>query len=81
MDWYEGELARLCELLRENLDTEKEDFYRQEMELFRATFHKPVIYAAWNWENTVLDALHQAGFSSFEEQKQALANYEAQLKS
>ena len=80
MDWYEGELARLCELLRENLDTEKEDFYRQEMELFRATFHKPVIYAAWNWENTVLDALHQAGFSSFEEQKQALANYEATLK-
>ena len=75
MDWYEGELARLAEQLRENLNTEKEDFYRQEMEQFRADFHKPVIYAAWNWEDTVKDALHQAGFASFKEQEAALAAY------
>ncbi|MBQ4133202.1 MAG: phosphoenolpyruvate synthase, partial [Desulfovibrionaceae bacterium] len=43
MDWYEGEMARFSEQLRESLDTPKEDFYRQELEQFRSTFHKPVI--------------------------------------
>ncbi len=71
-DWYEGELARLNEQLRENLDTPKEPFYRQEMESFRETFHKLVIYASWNWQETVLDALHHAGFKDFEEQAKAL---------
>lgn len=47
MDWYEGELRRLHELLRESLETPKEKFYRSELEQFRATFHKPVIYATW----------------------------------
>lgn len=73
LEWYEGELARFAQQLRENLDEEKEQFYRQEMEHFRATFHKPVIYASWNWEDTVADALHQAGFASFKEQEEALA--------
>ena len=72
-DWYEGEMNRLHEQLRESLSTNKEDFYRQEMEQFRALLHKPVIYAAWDWEATVADALRQAGFASFEEQEQALA--------
>ena len=72
-DWYEGEMSRLHEQLRESLSTNKEDFYRQEMEQFRALLHKPIIYAAWDWEATVLDALRQAGFASFEEQAQALA--------
>ncbi len=72
MEWYEGELARLHEQLRENIDGEKEGFYRQEMSRFRARFHKPVIYANWDWNNTVEDALRQAGFSSFEEQAKAL---------
>lgn len=72
-EWYQGEIDRLHEHLRESLGTEKEVFYRQELENFRSVFHKPVIYAAWNWEQTVLDALRQAGFSSFEEQEQALS--------
>ncbi len=72
MDWYEGELRRLHELLRESLETPKEKFYRSELEQFRATFHKPVIYATWNWSSTVSDALHQAGFANFEEQAKAL---------
>lgn len=72
MDWYEGELARLHEQLQTNLGSVKEEFYRQELASFRSTFHKPVIYASWDWETTVLDALHQAGFTSFEEQRQAL---------
>jgi pyruvate,water dikinase len=72
LEWYEGELARFAEQLRENLDAEKEEFYRQEMQRFRATFHKPVIYASWDWESTVLDALHQAGFANFDEQIKAL---------
>jgi pyruvate,water dikinase len=31
-----------------------------------------MIYANWDWEATVADALHQAGFASFEEQEQAM---------
>jgi len=72
MEWYEGELARFAEQLRDNLDADKEEFYRQEMGRFRALFHKPVIYADWDWESTVSDALHQAGFKDFEEQTKAL---------
>ncbi len=71
-EWYEGELVRLNDQLRQNLDTPKEAFYAQEVNHFRATFHKPVIYANWNWEQTVSDALHQAGFASYEEQAAAL---------
>jgi pyruvate,water dikinase len=72
MDWYEGELARLHEQLQSNLGSGKEEFYRQELSSFRSIFHKPVIYANWDWETTVLDAMHQAGFSSYEEQAQAM---------
>jgi pyruvate,water dikinase len=36
------------------------------MEHFRRLFHKPAIYAAWNWDQTVLDALHASGFADFE---------------
>lgn len=70
-EWYEGELQRYHEKLREHLDTPKEDFYRSELQKFRSSFHKPVIYAAWNWDETVEDALHQAGFKTFEEQESA----------
>jgi len=66
-------LTRLAEQLRENLETAKANFYRQEMELFRRLFHKPVLYATWDWPGTVYDALRQAGFDNFEEQTAALA--------
>lgn len=72
LDWYEGELARLHEQLQSNLGTMKEDFYRQELATFRDIFHKQVIYATWDWETTVLDALHQGGFATFEEQAVAM---------
>ncbi|MEZ7195545.1 PEP/pyruvate-binding domain-containing protein [Pseudodesulfovibrio karagichevae] len=72
MEWYEGELDRFSEQLRDHMETPKEEFYRQEMEQFRATFHKPVIYASWDWHNTVADAMHHAGFATFEEQEAAL---------
>ena len=49
------------------------------LKAFRATFHKPVIYAAWNWNETVEDALHQAGFATFEEQAAALAEQRKKL--
>lgn len=71
-EWYEGELLRRHEQLRDHLDTPKEDFYRTELQAFRSTFHKPVIYATWNWDDTVLDALHQAGFANFDEQGKAM---------
>ncbi len=72
-EWYNGELTRLQEHLRESLETPNEKFYRNELERFRLTFHKPVIYANWDWSSLVSDALHQAGFASFEEQAAALA--------
>jgi len=71
-EWYEGEQTRLSTQLRDHLDTPKENFYRQELEKFRAAFHKPVIYAAWNWEGTVADALYHAGFEDWQEQAKAL---------
>lgn len=72
MEWYEGELDRFSEQLRDNMETPKEEFYRQEMEQFRSVFHKPVIYACWDWHYTVQDAMHHAGFESFDEQEAAL---------
>ncbi len=79
-DWYEGEMSRLHEQLRESLGTPKESFYRQEMEQFRDTLHKPVIYAAWDWEATVFDALRQAGFKDFAEQQAALEQARIKLR-
>ena len=72
MEWYEGELDRFSEQLRDHMETPKEEFYRQEMELFRGIFHKPVIYASWNWQDTVEDSMRHAGFNSFDEQEAAL---------
>jgi len=71
-DWYDGELTRLAEQLRENLEGPKAGFYRQEMETFRRLLHKPVLYATWDWPSTVFDALRQAGFENYEEQEKAL---------
>jgi pyruvate,water dikinase len=77
LEWFEGEISRLHEQVQENLGTHKEDFYRQELERFRSKLHKPIIYANWDWESTVRDALHQAGFQSFEEQEKALEKQRA----
>lgn len=72
-EWYEGESVRLHEKLRKSMGTPKEAECRKEMQTFRSIFHKPAIYAAWPWNETVSDALHQAGFSSFDEHAKALA--------
>ena len=72
-DWYDGEMVRLSEQLRENLESDKANFYHQELESFRRLFHKPVLYASWDWPGTVYDALRQAGFDSYKEQAEALA--------
>ncbi len=71
MQWYEGEMARLHEQLQNNLGSAKEDFYRQELEDLRGKLHKSVLYANWDWESTVKDALLQAGLAGYEEQEQA----------
>ena len=73
MAWYEGEMNRLHEQVHNYMGTSKEDFYRQELNHLRFTLHKPVLYANWDWRGTVEDALHQAGFTSFEEQQRAMA--------
>ncbi len=72
MDWFEGEMARLHEQLQDQIGKPREDFYRQEIDQFRRLFHKPAIYATWDWEETVLDALRHSGFQSYEEQVAAL---------
>ena len=74
-DWYNGEMTRLQENLRKVIGTAQETDARADMENFRAVFHKPAIYAAWDWAATVEDALHQAGFANFEEQAKALDVY------
>lgn len=79
-DWYNGEMTRLQENLRKVIGTASEAEARKDMETFRAIFHKPAIYAAWDWSATVEDALHQAGFASFEEQTKALEAYRASHK-
>ncbi|MFA7164294.1 MAG: PEP/pyruvate-binding domain-containing protein [Desulfoplanes sp.] len=71
-DWYDGENARLMNQMRDNLGSLQEDFYRQEMNSFRGVFHKPIIYAQWDWNQIVEDAMHQAGFATFEEQAKAM---------
>jgi pyruvate,water dikinase len=76
-EWYEGELSRLHEHLRESIDTSKEKFYRSELERFRQTFHKPVLYANWDWDSLVENALRQAGFAGFDEQAKALEKQRA----
>ncbi len=78
MDWYEGELARHHEKLFSSLGSDKEDFYRQELNRFRETYHKPVIYSNWDWQTTVEDALRHSGFESFEEQQKAYARQASQ---
>lgn len=72
MEWYEGEYDRFSELLRDHIDTPKEEFYRQEMEQFRQRFHKPVLYASWDWSQTVDDARRHAGFETWDDQETAL---------
>ena len=74
-EWYDGEQSRRFQQLREHLGSAKEAFYRTELENFRNIFHKAVIYATWDWSRTVEDALHHAGFATFEEQAQALEEY------
>ncbi len=78
-EWYEGELQRRQKKLREHLDTSKENFYRDELERFRSKYHKPTIYATWDWNTTVNDALNQAGFKDFAEQMKALEAYRKQV--
>lgn len=77
MEWFEGEISRLHEQLQEQIGKPREDFYRQEIDQYRRLFHKPVIYANWNWEETVMDALRHSGFQSYEEQVAALREQRA----
>lgn len=70
--WYNEEMDALQEKLRVSLGSEEENTLREEMNTFRSVYHKATIYAAWPWHETVLDALHQAGFANFDEQKIAM---------
>ncbi|MBQ5728241.1 MAG: phosphoenolpyruvate synthase, partial [Mailhella sp.] len=70
--WYEAEVAKLHSELAAAFSTPFEESVRRKLLEFRRSFHKPVTYAAWDWDATVFDALQQAGFASWEEQAEAL---------
>lgn len=70
--WYDKNISTLCTQLQKNLTTSQAPKIAKTLKEFRTLFHKAVIYATWPWEETVNDALYQAGFRSFEEQKVAL---------
>ena len=70
--WYDEEVGRLHKELSACFSTPFEHDARHKLSEFRRTFHKPVTYAAWDWDATVFDALQQAGFASWEEQQEAL---------
>ena len=65
-------MGRLHKELSACFSTPFEHDARHKLADFRRTFHKPVTYAAWDWDATVFDALQQAGFASWEEQAEAL---------
>jgi pyruvate,water dikinase len=70
--WYDEEVGKLHKELAACFSTPFENDARAKLTTFRRTFHKPVTYAAWDWDATVFDALQQAGFASWEEQEEAL---------
>jgi pyruvate,water dikinase len=70
--WYDSIVADLHKELSSAFSTPFEEAARRKLVDFRRTFHKPVTYAAWDWDATVFDALQQAGFASWEEQAEAL---------
>lgn len=70
--WYDTTISTLYKKIQKNLLTNQATLFAKELKQFRMLFHKTVIYATWPWNETVEDALHQAGFSSFNEQKIAL---------
>ncbi len=71
-NWYNEEMEKLHNDLRSVIGSAEEVEKRAVMDNFRSLFHKATIYASWDWSSTVEDALHQAGFASFEEQAKAL---------
>ncbi len=71
--WYELEVGKLHKELSACLGTPFEHDVHAKLTEFRRAFHKPVTYASWDWEATVLDALHQAGFADWKEQEEAVA--------
>ncbi len=70
--WYDGEISNLHRDLAACFSTPFEADAHQKLTQFRRTFHKAVTYATWDWDATVFDALQQAGFSSWEEQEEAV---------
>jgi len=66
-------VGKLHKELSACLGTPFEHDVHQKLTDFRRAFHKPVTYASWDWDATVTDALHQAGFADWKEQEEALA--------
>lgn len=69
--WYQRQMKEYHTEMRKNIHTNTYKEYEQKAEELRNRLHKAIVYAQWNWEETIQDALHSAGFASYEEQKKA----------
>ncbi len=68
--WYDTEIKNIYTQLQKKLPVNQKETLIAELKKFRSCFHKTVIYATWPWDETIQDALHQSGFSNFEEQQE-----------
>ena len=69
--WYHQQLAHYHLVMRNHIHSPDYTMYEEQVNLLRKRLHKAIIYARWDWEETIQDALRSAGFSSYEEQQQA----------
>lgn len=70
--WYNQQVESYHSAMRTHIHS-PEDYaaYEEQARILRKRLYKAIIYAQWNWEDTIQDALRSAGFSSYEEQAQA----------
>ncbi|MDE7468737.1 MAG: phosphoenolpyruvate synthase, partial [Desulfovibrionaceae bacterium] len=69
--WYKQQIEEYHSAMRKYIHSPEYKIYEEKANLLRKRLYKAIIYAQWNWEETIQDALHTAGFASFEEQQQA----------
>ncbi|MGL4722680.1 MAG: PEP/pyruvate-binding domain-containing protein [Desulfovibrionaceae bacterium] len=79
-EWYNKEIAKRHEKLATLEDSRTFEKEKYELEEFSRILCKYIIYANWDWNETILSALQHAGFSTIEEQERALLEQRDYLK-
>lgn len=77
--WYTQQIESYHNEMRRYIDSPLYNTYAQKAEELRQHLHKVLIYAQWDWEGTIQDALRNAGFSSYTEQEEACNKQRAGL--